>query len=160
MSYPLKSFITDFFLLEKNNCILISSKIEKLARRDAEREMVRWSTIYWWFTTSSREINLLKIPGETTQYYHRKELIHLFQLHLDIRLDYFLLITIGLLNQIAVRTLRLMLTMYFACTRATGHYHNCDMWFYNGCLGSQKIKCRGRQLTEKHLNNAFLLRQK
>lgn len=119
MSYPLKFFITDFFLLEKNNCILISSKIEKLARRDTEREMVRWPTIYWWFTTSSREINLLKIPGETTQYYHRKELIHLFQLHLDIRLDYFLLITIGLLNQIAVRTLRLMLTMYFACTRAT-----------------------------------------
>lgn len=46
LSYPLKFFITDFFLLEKNNCILISSKIEKLARRDAEREMVRWPTIY------------------------------------------------------------------------------------------------------------------
>lgn len=46
LSYPLKSFITDFFLLEKNNCILISSKIEKLARRDAERELVRWPTIY------------------------------------------------------------------------------------------------------------------
>lgn len=119
MSYPLKFFITDFFFWKK---ITVFWFLLKLKNWPEETQRGRWlggrlyiddlrhplaKLIYW------------KYRGETTQYYHRKELILLFQLHLDIRLDYFLLITIGLLNQIAVRTLRLMLTMYFACTRAT-----------------------------------------